>query len=188
MRTKLWNFFIVGLLLLLTWAFYFYWTSPNKKVEENKINTVNIENEKLVAKESKESEMDEYNKKYSEMLKKVASKDRRGELEKEEEKMIQDLNEITFLTVEEVAEKTEEIYDELLPSTLNSDIETMDLALNELDIKADEIEEKLLEEEESMDVIEIDAGENLEETNFNVESIVQNDVLPDVDSVDIDDL
>ena len=190
MKNKLWNLFIVVLLALLAWTFYIYWDGASTVVEqrsESSVNSgINENKEVLASEEDNKDEMDEYNKKYSEMLKRVASKDRRGELEKEEEKMMQDLNETTFLTEEEVVAKTEEVYEELTPDSFESDVEEMDIALEDLDEKADAMDEVLMAEEEVMGITNMEFSEESsdEESSVveseNMELLVENDTLPEI--------
>lgn len=176
MKDKVWNIVIVGLLLLLIWVFTFYWGSQETKevgtekerdkVETNAANSID-----------KDLKTAEYNRKFSEVVKKIKSRDKRSDLEKEEEKRMKELVEVPIKSVKDIEEETEKIYDELLPESFESDVEVMDEALNELDTKSDELNEKLIVEEESMGIMGAEIDE--EEVSTEETKLIANDEVPE---------
>lgn len=176
MKDKVWNIVIVGLLLLLIWVFTFYWGSQETKevgtekerdkVETNAANSID-----------KDLKRAEYNRKFSEVVKKIKSRDKRSDLEKEEEKRMKELVEVPIKSVKDIEEETEKIYDELLPESFESDVEVMDEALNELDTKSDELNEKLIVEEESMGIMGAEIDE--EEVSTEETKLIANDEVPE---------
>ena len=194
MKGRLLDILIVILVFLVAGAFYLYW-GAEKKEPDISSKTSEVVDANVDSALTEEDKLKEYNQKYYDMAMKIKEKDHRGDLEKEEEKMMKELVEPSIMTVEEIEEKAEEVYDELLPEEFDSDVEVMDDALNELDIKLDEIDNKMMLEEQTMNVESIENNENSDELE-NMEQLlvdpseeeIVNDDEYNVDDEDVNNL
>jgi len=181
MKRRLLDILIVVLVFLVAGAFYLYWGTPKKEPDIKNEPSEMLDRDNVAIEE--ENKLKEYNQKYHDMAMKIKEKDNRGDLEKEEERMMKELVEPTIMTVSEIEENVEEVYDELLPDEYDSDVEVMDEALNELDIKADEIDNAMMLEEQTMNIESVENNENLDEFE-NTEQVL---VDPSEDEIINDD-
>lgn len=184
MKDKLLNIVIVVLLVLLVYFFYMYWGAMEQPSEKNRIvgKSLDIPEESIDLEQEK---IDNYNKRLSEVVKKVKSIDRRGDLEKEEDLMMKELEAPMMFTEKEIQHKAENVYEELIPEDYAIDMDIMDEALAFFDEQADVLEAQLIDQEEGMLLASAESFEileTLEEAEFSLPNPSEDEIENNDDS------